>query len=205
MFRLRVFLIVLMFLFTAGAAQIHGQAPPPIAPSAKASNLRQGNPLATEKHRRLAFLAGEWDEEVVYADAASGEEKSTGHWTARPSLGLYLTIQYGSSGPRGAYRAFGVLTYDQEQQRYRMWWFDAAAGIGEYSGDFTDSNSLVLEHEGKSEGKAFRERIRYVRVSPGEVQTIVEQSWEGGAFKPYLQTVAHRRGPASAPQPPPQK
>jgi hypothetical protein len=205
MFRPRVFLALLMFLFTAGAARIHGQSPPQNSPLAKAPSLRQGNPLATDKHRRLAFLAGEWDEEITYADAAPGEEKSTGHWRARPALGLYLTIQYGSGGPRGAYRAFGVLTYDQEQRRYRMWWFDDAAGIGEYSGDFTDSNSLVLEHEGKSEGKAFRERIRYVRVSQDEVQTFAEQSWDGGAFKSSLQTVAHRKGPASAPQPPPQE
>jgi hypothetical protein len=174
------------------AASLRGHAQP------------QGQPLATEKHGRLAFLVGQWNEEVTRADARPGEEKSKGRWTARPVMGLYLSIQFGTIGPRGAYRAFGVLTYDQQQERYRLWWFDDAAGIGEYSGDFTDSNSLVMEHEGKVEGKVFRERIRFIRVSQDEVDTTIEQAWEKGAFKPYTAAVAHRVADAQAPSRPAQ-
>jgi hypothetical protein len=170
-----------------------------MAPSLRGQAQRQGQPLATEKHRRLAFLVGQWDEEVTRTDAKPGEEKSKGRWTARPVMGFYLTIQYGANGPRGAYRAFGVLTYDQQQERYRLWWFDDAAGIGEYSGDFTDSNSLVMEHKGNVEGKAFRERIHFIRVSQDEVDTTIEQAWEKGVFKPYTQAVAHRVVDAQAP------
>lgn len=201
-------IITVFFLATlllATAAPLRSQNPPPAQPPGKAPAPQLANPLATEKHRRLAFLAGVWQEEITYADAKPDEVRSTGNWTARPALGLYLTIQYASRGPRGPYRAFAVLTYDLEQGRYRMWWFDDAAGIGEYSGDFTDSNSLVLEHVATAEGKAFRERMRFTRVSATEVQTYIEQSWENGPFKPYLQAVAHRAGPAAAPAEPRQR
>ena len=163
------------------------------------------NPLTTEQHLRLGFLVGQWDEEITYTDAKGSEVKGTGRWVARPALGLYLQIQYEGTSPMGEYRAFGVLTYDHDVQDYRMWWFDDAAGIGEYRGSFTDENTLVLEYSGKAEGKAFRERIRYTRVSPTEVRTRIEQAWEGGEFKPFLEGVAHRtgggagRGPAQRP------
>jgi hypothetical protein len=152
------------------------------------------NPLTTEQHLRLAFLVSQWEEEITYTNAQGEQVKGTGRWVARPALGLYLQIQYEGSSPAGPYRAFGVLTYDREEQVYRMWWFDDAAGIGEYRGSFADESSLVLEHNGKVEGKAFRERIRYTRVSPTELRTKIEQAWEGGEFKPFLEGVAHRTG-----------
>jgi hypothetical protein len=192
MMRARFRRSIFFALLAWGIAQgLSGQAP------------QQTQPLATEKHRRLAFLVGQWEEEVARADAKPGEEKAKGRWAAPPVMGLYLTIQYGTNGPRGAYRAFGVLTFDQQQERYRLWWFDDAAAIGEYSGDFTDSNSLVMEHEGKVDGKAFRERIRFIRVSQDEVDTTIEQAWEKGPFKLYSEAVAHRlaEGPTS-PRPP---
>jgi hypothetical protein len=208
--RLRSTALIRAIILSAGfipglASRLACQNPPQVPPPGKAPNPQLANPQATEKHRRLAFLAGSWEEEITYADAKPDEAKSTGRWTARPALGLYLNIQYRSGGPRGPYRAFAVLTYDTEQNRYRMWWFDDAGGIGEFSGDFTDSNSLVMEHAGTSEGKPFRERFRYTRVSATEVQTSIEQSWDNGPFKLYLQAVAHRAGDAAAPPRPPRR
>ena len=83
------------------------------------------------------------------------------------------------------------MTWDREAQIYRLWWFDDAAGIGEYRGSFADANTLVLEHSGKVEGKAFRERIRYIRVSPTELRTKIEQAWQNGEFTTHLEAVAH--------------
>ncbi len=208
--RIRILTVIFFLGVCGGAIPLESQnstqaAPPGKAPGVVQGNPRLANPLATDKHRRLLFLAGEWEEKITYADAKPGEEESTARWRANPVMGLYLNIQYGSGGPRGSYRAFGVLTYDKDQERYRLWWFDDAAGIGEYSGDFTDLNSLVLEHNGKVEGKAFRERMRYVRVSQDEVQTFIEQSWENGPFKPYAQAVAHRTAATGAPPRPPQR
>jgi len=107
-------------------------------------------------------------------------------------LGLYLQIEYEGQGPQGGYRAFGMLAWDREAQVCRMWWMDDAAGIGGYQGDFTDANTLTLEHSGTVEGRAFRERIRYSRLAPGEVRTQVEQAWGTGAFQPYLEATAKR-------------
>ena len=159
----------------------------------------QMNPLATRQHLRLAFLAGQWEEQITYANAKPEEQGFTGRWRARPRLGLYLQIDYEGTGPQGPYRAFGVLTWDREAQIYRMWWFDDADAIGEYKGDFTDENTLMLEHTGTVEGRAFRERIRYTRVSPSEVRTQVEQAWGTGAYQPYLEATARRMRAAGGP------
>jgi len=166
------------------------QQPRPVPP------LFRQNPLATRQHLRLAFLAGQWEERITYAGAQSQDAGFTGRWRARPLLGLYLQIEYEGQGPQGAYRAFAVLAWDREARLYRMWWMDDAAGIGEYQGNFTDENTLTLEHSGTVEGRAFRERIRYSRIAPGEVRTQVEQAWGEEAFQPYLEATARRvQGP----------
>ncbi len=64
---------------------------------------------------------------------------------------------------------------------YRLWWYDSAAGVGEYRGNFTDEKTLVLEHSGKVEGRRFRERISYTRVSANELHTRIEQAQAIGA------------------------
>ena len=187
------------WLILAGVALLAGFAiktgaqqptPPPQQPP-----VQRPNPLTTRQHLRLAFLAGQWEEQITYANAKPGEGSFSGRWRARPSLGLYLQIDYEGAGPNGPYRAFGVLTYDRETQMYRMWWFDDAAGVGEYKGDFTDENTLTLEHTGTVEGRAFRERIRYTRVAPNEVRTQVDQAWGTAPYEPYLEAVARRMPP----------
>ncbi len=185
-------LFALALLFSA----LVGSASGPMAARAQG-----GNPLTTEQHYRLAFLAGQWEEEITYASSPPEQPREKGQWTARPALGLYLVIQYTGASSQPPYRAFAVLTYARDEQAYRMWWFDNAAGIGEYRGNFTDENTLALEHVGKVEGKAFRERIRFTRVSPTEVRTNIEQAWETGEFRPYLEAVAHRTGEAPAREP----
>lgn len=163
------------------------------------------NPWTLEQHLRLVFLVGAWEEEITYADSKSSGSKVTALWSARPAMGLYLRFQYEETTPVQPYRAFGVLTYDREEQNYRLWWFDNVAGIGEYRGNFTDENTLVLEHSGAKGGKAYRERIRYTRVSPSEVRTHIERAEENGEFKPYLEAVARPVEPVSAsgfPRPP---
>lgn len=160
---------------------------------------QEQNSAMRPEHRRLAFLVGNWEEEVNYADGGKGR----GRWQARPELGHILGMRYQGEGPEGEYRALGVLTYHPEEQAYRMWWFDSAGGIGEYRGDFADENSLVLEHRGTVEGRAFRERISYVRLSATEVRTRVEQAWDSENFKLYLEGVARRssEGPGPRHQP----
>ena len=201
----RVAGVVIAALLLAGCAGVaEAQQPPPGPQPAQAPPAQRPNPLATRQHFRMAFLAGQWEEQITYANAKPGEESFTGRWRARPSLGLYLQIDYEGTGPQGLYRAFGVLTWDREAQVYRLWWFDDAAGVGEYEGDFTDENTLTLEHSGTVEGRAFRERIRYTRVSANEVRTQVDQAWGTGAYQPYLEATARRmRAPGGPDKQPP--
>ena len=195
--------VVAVALLAGCTGTAEAQQPPADPQQPQAPPEQRANPLATRQHFRLAFLAGQWEEQITYANAKPGEGSFTGRWRARPALGLYLQITYEGAGPQGPYRAFGVLTYDREAQVYRMWWFDDAAGVGEYRGDFTDENTLTLEHSGVVEGRAFRERIRYTRVAANEVRTQVEQAWDSGAYQAYLEAVARRmRAPGGPGKPP---
>jgi hypothetical protein len=178
----------------ASAAQETRQQLPPQNPPQMPQNPRVG-----PEHRRLAFFLGAWQEKVTYP--GQEEKDGTGRWFARPALGAFLMMNYEGSGPQGNYRALGMLTWDREQQTYRMWWFDDGGGVGEYRGQFTDDNTLTMEHKGKVDGQDFRERITYTRLSPGELRTRIEQAWGSGEFKVYLEAVANRTGD-QAPGPP---
>jgi hypothetical protein len=172
---------------------------PDARPQAQPQNPPQmpQNPRVGPEHRRLAFLLGAWEEKVTYPGET--EKDGSGRWFARPALGMYLHINYEGSGPQGNYRALGILTWDREQQTYRMWWFDDGGGIGEYRGSFTEENSLSLEHHGKVDGRDFRERITYTRITPTQVNTKIEQAWGTGEFKTYLEATANRTGDAPPP------
>ncbi len=101
--------------------------------------------------RRLAFLLGSWEEKVKYPGDTPEQiaEVGTGRWFARPVLGRFVQFNYEGTSPQGPYHAFGVLAFDREAQNYRMLWFDDSGGIGDYRGNFTDENTLILEHRGK--------------------------------------------------------
>ena len=148
------------------------------------------------ERRRLAFLVGAWEEKVTYPGETPEQknEGGSGRWIARPLLGRFLQFNYEGTGPQGAYRAFGVLTYDREAQGYRMFWFDDSGGVGDYRGNFVDENTLSLEHRGKVDGRDFRERITYTRVSPTEIHTKIEQAWDAGEYLVYLDAQAARTG-----------
>jgi hypothetical protein len=148
--------------------------------------------------RRLAFLVGAWEERVTYSGEAPEQknEGGTGRWSARPMMGRFLQFYYEGVGPQGPYRAFGVLGYDREAQNYRLLWFDDSGGVGDYRGNFADENTLSLEHRGKVEGRDFRERITYTRVSPTEIHTKIEQAWDAGEYRVYLDAQATRTGAA---------
>jgi hypothetical protein len=144
--------------------------------------------------RRLAFLLGAWEEKVTYPGETreQGAKEGTGRWFARPILERYIQLNYQGTGPEGPYRAFGVLGFDRETQSYRLWWFDEQGGVGDYRGNFVDENTLSVEHSGKVEGRDFRERISYIRVSPAQIRTKIEQAWENGEYKVYMEAVASR-------------
>jgi hypothetical protein len=178
-------------------------------PPASAQQPPFERPLAGPEYVRLGFFLGTWEEEVTHAGSeGTAPTIGRGRWMARPFLGHFLMFNYEGRGPEGPYRAQGVLTFDRDAQLFRMWWFDDGGGIGDYRGNFTDANTLVLEHQAKKEGRDFRERITYVRVAPGSVRTKIEQAWDSGEFKTVLEASARRgaagmgRGPVP-PAPPP--
>lgn len=173
---------------TQSQGQTQTQQPPkaPLPPGF----LAQRGPLY--ELRRLAFMVGQWEEEVNYAGEG---QMGRGRWMVRPVAGLYLTIYYEGEGPQGNYRALGILTYDKKESAYRMWWFDDAGGIGEYRGDWTSDDTLTLEHQAKQDGRDFRERISYTRAGQDAVRTKIEQAWDGAAFTPFLEASAKKTGP----------
>ena len=177
-----------------------------IAPRPGGASLAQREgPRQGPEGRRLAFLVGAWEEKVKYPGETPEQkaEEGTGRWFARPVMGRFLQFNYEGSGPQGPYRALGMLSYDPESRNYRMFWFDDSGGIGDYRGGFVDENTLTLEHRSKVLGRDFRERISFTRISPAEIRTKIEQAWDTGEYRVYLEALAMRTG--GPPQGPPRR
>lgn len=193
-------LISLVFL-AAGPLDSQQIAPRP----GGALPAQRDGPRPGPEGRRLAFLVGAWEEMVKYPGETPEQkaEVGTGRWFVRPVLGRFLQFNYEGLGPQGPYHALGMLAYDREAQSYRMFWFDDSGGIGDYRGDFVDENTLTLEHRSKVEGRDFRERISFTRVSPTEIRTKIEQAWDTGEYRVYLEAQATRTG--LPPQGPPRR
>ena len=194
--------VICVLAFFVIAANVEAQAPqnPPAQqppPASPQGPQMPQNPRVGPEHRRLAMFLGVWDEKVTYP--GESEKDGSGRWFARPALGMYAMMNYEGEGPQGRYRAIGLITWDREELAYRMWWFDDAGGVGEYRGNFTDEKTLMLEHRGKVDGRDFRERITYTRVSPTELNTKIEQAWGSGEYKTYLEASASRTADALAP------
>lgn len=150
------------------------------------------NPFAGPEDQKLLTLAGAWREDVRYSGDPEDSPSGKGRWIARPMFGLYLVLNYEGIGPEGDYHAHGVMAYDHEDRAYRLWWFDDAGGIGEYTGAWKDDNTIVFEHKKNSGGRPFRERITYRHASEDEVDTKVEQAWGTEAYKFYMEATAER-------------
>jgi hypothetical protein len=187
-------LIIQIALLSFLAWPLNAQQPP--ARPAPAPLTQAAEPRPGPETRRLAYLVGAWEEKVRYPSDEPGqkEEEGTGRWFARPVLGRFLQFNYEGMTPQGAYHALGMLSYDREAQGYRLLWSDDAGGVGDYRGNFVDENILRLEHRGAVEGREFRERISFLCVSAGEVRTKIEQAWEAGAYRVYLEASATRTG-----------
>jgi hypothetical protein len=158
----------------------------PVAAAAK------GNPFAGPEDEKLLALGGAWQEDVRYAGDPEDSPSGKGRWIARPFFGLYLVLNYEGTGPEGDYHAHGVMAYDHEDRAYRLWWFDDAGGIGDYTGAWKDDNTIVFEHKKNSGGRPFRERITYTRHSQDELDTKVEQAWGTEPYKFYMSASAQR-------------
>ena len=67
-------------------------APQGQLPTPGQAPLPQRPPLGIEQ-RRLAFLLGQWEEEVTYAGRSGEESKGSGRWFARPDdlTGVFCT------------------------------------------------------------------------------------------------------------------
>lgn len=157
-----------------------------------AAAARKDNPFAGPEDQKLLTFAGAWQEDVRYAGDPEDSPSGKGRWIARPVFGLYLVLSYEGMGPEGDYHAHGVMAYDHEERSYRLWWFDDAGGIGEYTGAWKNDNTIAFEHKKMSGGRPFRERMTYTRISDDELTTKVEQSWGTGPYKFFFEASAHR-------------
>ena len=186
-------LLVFLCLLLLAAVGAAAQEPRPPRPGK--------GPGPLPELRRLAFLMGQWEEEITYAGREPGAEKGRGRWTARPAMGRFLMFNYEGLGSEGRYAAHGVLNYHAESQTYGLWWFDSEGGSAEYRGKLADDGALVLEHRGTADGKPFRERITYAPVSPAEVRTKIEQAYGDDEYKIYLEAIARRMRALPEPRP----
>jgi len=179
---------------TSGAAQRPG-------PGAAAQQQRgpQPSPFAGAEDERLAVWAGAWEESVRFAGDPEDKPSGTGRWRAMPFYGLYIVINYESRASEGVYHAHAVMAYDHEAKTYKLWWFDDGANISEYTGNWKDDTTLIFETKRSTGGKAFRERITYMKPSEDEIRTRIEQAFGAEGFRLYSQSEAHRMALPEAP------
>ena len=91
-------------------------------------------PKVTPEHERLAAFAGEWEgDEVVGPSRFFESGPAKGFVSARIGLdGFYLIQDYRQErAGKTIFRGHGLITFDQEDGRYKMFWHDSVGFVPE--------------------------------------------------------------------------
>ena len=107
-------------------------------------------PQVCPEHERLAAFAGEWEGEEVVGESRWFEAgPARGFVSARIALdGFYLIQDYRQERDGEViFRGHGLITFDREDGRYKMFWHDSVGFVPESPavGHWTDGD-LVLRH-----------------------------------------------------------
>jgi len=161
-------------------------------PPAAAQSQGTRHPLL----QQLDFLVGDWRQTCRILPGPFGPVEQTcgGKSQYRWSTGrLWLSFDSVIEAPeRESYEVHGVVSYDPATQRYTAFAFNSAVPRGmEYTGDWTDENTLVFTSVVRS-GQQAAARIVYSRMRDGRVRFSSEASQPDGSFKAYFEAVLAR-------------
>jgi hypothetical protein len=101
-------------------------------------------PKVAAEHERLAAFAGDWvGDEVVGTSPWFEAGPASGHVHARIGLGgFYLIQEYRQErAGRTIFTGHGLITFDREDGRYKMFWHDSVGfvpespAVGHWAGD----------------------------------------------------------------------
>jgi hypothetical protein len=142
--------------------------------------MDMGMPTATEHHKKLEALAGNWvGEEKMFPspwDPKGG--MAVGKINARIDIdGFYLISDYTQErGGQITFRGHGVYGYNPETKLYSMWWFDSmGGGFGEVPTGAWEGNKLAFSHV----TPMGRNRYTYIVEKDGRHTFTMETSQDG--------------------------
>ncbi len=144
-------------------------------------------------HERLEVLAGSWDgEERMYPSQWDPEGgTAAGRTTSRLALNGFALISDYEQKRDGkvTFTGHGVYTYDPEEERYTLHWFDCLGSPPEvFSGRF-DGDVLTLAHG----GPGMHVRLTYDLRSPDELVSKMEMSADGADWSTLFDGLYKRR------------
>jgi len=152
-------------------------------------------PKATEQHRKLQALAGEWSgEETIHPSPWDAKgRKATSKTRARMDLGgFFLIADYEQHGPDGTvcYAGHGVYGWDPKAEKYTMHWFDVwgmdpgAPMLGTWEG-----KTLRFDHKHE---RGYNRYI-YVFEADGRYAFRIEMSQDGKNWAPFIDGTYQRK------------
>lgn len=118
-------------------------------------------PAPPKELERLAPLAGEWSSEDVHYPMPWATEggKGRSHGVFRKALDGYCYVHdHDGETPFGNIKGHGIWSYDVEQKKYVVQWFDNFSNRLDGEGCFMDKHTLVMEYGYRMARKDILER-----------------------------------------------
>lgn len=142
-------------------------------------------------HRRLEKLAGSWEgEETMHPspwDPKGGVARGRNEHTLALG-GFALLADYEQQrGGTTTFTGHGVYTYDPEQDRYTLHWFDSMGSPPElFTGGF-DGDVLTLAH-----GGPMHARLTYDLSGADALKAMMEMSQDGAEWNVLFEAIYER-------------
>lgn len=150
-------------------------------------------PKATEQHRRLHALVGEWIGEETLSPSPWGPGgPAVGKTTCRLDLdGFYVIQDYvEEKDGKVVFRGHGIFGYDAQSSEYCWYWIDsmgfvpAAPSRGRWDGDTLTFHSASPQGQG---------RYTYRFAADGSYHFKIENSFDGGKSFVQLMEGTYRK------------
>ena len=153
-------------------------------------------PRPTEAHETMARLAGSWSgTELMHPSPWVPEEvRADGRTDGRVALGGFAVIVDYKQERDGqvTFTGHGVYTYSAAERCYVLYWFDSMGGPPNlFKGDFEGDVLTLVSDESCQDGPRLS-RLVYDLSKPGVLESRMEVSQDGTAWKVFMEATYTR-------------
>lgn len=155
-------------------------------------------PTATDEHKWLQKLAGEWTSETTCSGPTGEPTKMTGTVSAKMLGDFFVVSDVKNEMPGATMMAVQTVGYDPEQKKYVGTWADSMLGrLWHYTGTVTEEGTkLVLEAEGPNmlePGKTAMFRDSYKVESADHIIATSEMQMPDGTWQEFARGEMKRK------------